>query len=117
MNYMYEDAKQKWEREFQSITDKVNKTPTDLEAAYKIIDILKDISTICAMDNYDYEEDWSGRNYSGRPRMSHMRGNYSGNYSGHNSDRTLDHLYNAMNEASSEEERMAIKALIDRHSR
>lgn len=46
-----------------------------------------------------------------------MRGNYSGNYSGHNSDRALDHLYNAMNEASSEEERMAIKALVDRHSR
>lgn len=114
MNYIYEETKRRYEKELQRILDKNDLTPTDLEATYKIIDILKDVATICAMEDYDYEDEWSGRNnYSGR----NMRRGYSGSYSGHNGDRALDHLYSAMNEASSEEERMAIKALIDRRSR
>ena len=63
--------------------DKINKkhdvTPSDLEMAYKAVDIIKDISTIEAMeeygDDYSYDDDMSyARNRDSMGRYSRRRG-------------------------------------------
>ena len=95
-----------------------------IQVLYKIVDILKDIETICAMDEYgNDEDDWSGRSYRHMPRnqysgygMSGRRysGGYSNGYSGHGSERMLENLYKAMDDADSEEQRMAIMNVINK---
>lgn len=125
--YLYNELTRKYEKELQKIADKPELSPSDLEATYKIVDILKDIETICAMKEYG-DDEWSGDDWSGR-RSRDSRGRYSGrsyrsgrggysmdNYSGHGREKMLDNLYSAMEDASSEEERMSIKALIDKMS-
>lgn len=123
MNVLYE-IKDKYESELKKIADKKELSPVDLEATYKIVDILKDIETICAMDEYgNDEDDWSGRSSYRRGRnqysgygMSGRRysGGYSNGYSGHGSERMLENLYKAMDDADSEEQRMAIMNVINK---
>lgn len=120
MNVLYE-IKDKYESELKKIADKKELSPVDLEATYKIVDILKDIETICAMNEYGNEEDdWSGRS-SYRHGMSGRRysnngysGGYSNGYSGHASERMLENLYKAMDNADSEDQRMAIRNVINK---
>lgn len=98
--------------------DKINKkhdvTPSDLEMAYKAVDIIKDISTIEAMeeygDEYSYDDDMSyarnrdsmGRYSSRRGRRSYDGVNYS-NRRSYNDRMSMDGGYSG---AESKEEMM-----------
>ena len=98
--------------------DKINKkhdiNPGELEMAYKAVDIIKDISTIEAMedygDEYSYDDDMSyarnrdsmGRYSSRRGRRSYDGGNYS-NRRSYNDRMSMDGGYSG---AESKEEMM-----------
>ena len=98
--------------------DKINKkhdiNPGELEMAYKAVDIIKDISTIEAMeeygDEYSYDDDMSyarnrdsmGRYSSRRGRRSYDGGNYS-NRRSYNDRMQMDRGYSG---AESKEEMM-----------
>lgn len=84
----------------------------------------KDIETICAMKDSNYEEEYSNRgsyrngysrNYSYEmvPRMNQggYSNNYSNNYSG--SSMLVSKLHNLMNEASNDRERMMIQTWLN----
>ncbi|MBP5595179.1 MAG: hypothetical protein J6Y02_07340 [Pseudobutyrivibrio sp.] len=58
--------------EIGDIVEKNDITPTELERAYKAVDIIKDIVTIDAMENSDYSYD---------DGMSYARGGSQGGYS------------------------------------
>ena len=124
MGDVYKSAKDLFEKELSKIIDKGEMNPTNLEFSYKVIDILKDIETICAMKDSGYEEDYSGRSsyrngYSGNysyemnPRMNQggYSNNYSNNYSG--SSMLVSKLHNLMNEASNDRERMMIQSWLN----
>ena len=113
-----------YEKELRKILDKPEQTKVDMDAVVSITKILKNAETVCAMREGSSDEDYSGRiyrngRYSGRGyysgRMS--EDGYSMNYSGHGADRMLDNLYSAMTEADSDEQKAAIKNLIDRYAR
>ena len=98
--------------------DKINKkhdiNPSELEMAYKAVDIIKDITTIEAMeeygDEYSYDDDMSyarnrdsmGRYSSRRGRRSYDGGNYS-NRRSYNDRMQMDGGYSG---AESKEEMM-----------
>lgn len=98
--------------------DKINKkhdiNPGELEIAYKAVDIIKDITTIEAMeeygDEYSYDDDMSyarnrdsmGRYSSRRGRRSYDGGNYS-NRRSYNDRMQMDGGYSG---AESKEEMM-----------
>jgi hypothetical protein len=98
--------------------DKINKkhdiNPGELEMAYKAVDIIKDITTIEAMeeygDEYSYDDDMSyarnrdsmGRYSSRRGRRSYDGGNYS-NRRSYNDRMQMDGGYSG---AESKEEMM-----------
>ena len=98
--------------------DKINKkhdvSPADLEMTYKAVDIIKDISTIEAMeeygDEYSYDDDMSyarnrdsmGRYSSRRGRRSYDSGNYS-NRRSYNDRMSMDGGYSG---AESKEDMM-----------
>ena len=98
--------------------DKINKkhdiNPGELEMAYKAVDIIKDITTIEAMeeygDEYSYDDDMSyarnrdsmGRYSSRRGRRSYDGGNYS-NRRSYNDRMQMDRGYSG---AESKEEMM-----------
>ena len=99
--------------------DKINKkhdigNMAELEVAYKAVDIIKDISTIEAMeeygDEYSYDDDMSyarnrdsmGRYSSRRGRRSYDGGNYS-NRRSYNDGMQMDRGYSG---AESKEEMM-----------
>lgn len=98
--------------------DKINKkhdiNPGELEMAYKAVDIIKDITTIEAMeeygDEYSYDDDMSyarnrdsmGRYSSRRGRRSYDGGNYS-NRRSYNDRMSMDGGYSG---AESKEEMM-----------
>ena len=98
--------------------DKINKkhdiNPGELEMAYKAVDIIKDITTIEAMeeygDEYSYDDDMSyarnrdsmGRYSSRRGRRSYEGGNYS-NRRSYNDRMSMDGGYSG---AESKEEMM-----------
>ena len=101
-------------------------TAAEWKCVYDALDARKDLLTSMAMTGEDVDgnyEDWSGysvRNYS--------RGNYSGNYSGArrrdsmgrfsgNSNPMLDVLYDMLNDAESNDERMIIQRRIDKMER
>jgi len=99
--------------------DKINKkhdiNPGELEMAYKAVDIIKDISTIEAMeeygDEYSYDDDMSyarnrdsmGRYSSRRGRRSYDGGNYSNRRSYNDHMMPMDRGYSG---AESKEEMM-----------
>ena len=110
MGDVYKKARNLFENELEKIVTKGDMTPTNLELTYKVIDILKDITEICAMDEsgYGYMNDYSGygymNDYSGR--RSYRRG-YSGN------SMMGMKLRNLMNEASNDKERMMIQSWLN----
>lgn len=56
--------------QIEEIVEKHDITPTELDHVYKVVDVIKDIDTIEAMQEYgdDYSEDY--------PRYSYRRGRY-----------------------------------------
>ena len=89
MDVLY-DLKDMLCKELDKIVDKKDINPTELEIAYKAVDIIKDITTIEAMEeadfsDYSYDDGMSFRNgrrdsmgrYS-RRRMMPMDRGYSG---------------------------------------
>lgn len=81
-------------------------TPVELERAYKVVDIIKDIETIGAMKDYgedynSYDDDMSyarnrdsmGRYSSARGRRSYDSGNYSSRRSYNNRMMPMDRGY------------------------
>lgn len=99
--------------------DKINKkhdigNMAELEVAYKAVDIIKDISTIEAMedygDEYSYDDDMSyGRNRDSMGRYSSRRGRRSydsGNYSNRRSYNNRISMDGGYSGAESKEEMM-----------
>lgn len=124
MGDVYKSAKDVFEKELSKIIDKGDMNPTNLEFSYKVIDILKDIETICAMKDSNYEDEYSNRgsyrngysrnySYEMAPRMNQggYSNNYSNNYSG--SSMLVSKLHNLMNEASNDRERMMIQSWLN----
>ena len=81
-----ENMKEILEDELKKIAKKGDINPTELEATYKVVDIIKDIETIEAMREYGEDENevtskYSRRNYSNRmmsydrPAMSYAYNN------------------------------------------
>ena len=76
----------------EEIVAKNDITPVELDRVYKVIDVIKDICTIDAMENAEYDEfdeegSYAGGGYSGRRGYSRAggrsnRGSYEGGYSG-----------------------------------
>lgn len=91
--------------QIDQIVEKNDITPTELERAYKAVDIVKDIETIAAMKEYDsydsYDDDMSyarnrdsmGRYSSRRGRRSYDSGNYSSRRSYNNRMMPMDRGY------------------------
>ena len=99
----------KVEMELNDINRKDRYSMSDLEAVYKMIDIVKDIETIKAMRGEGYS-DRGGYYYS-------MEGNRRGRYSRDDSrGRMLGSLEEALEEATSENERHAIRHLMEKLS-
>ena len=74
------DLKQLLEEEIEKIIRKGDVSPTELERLDKAVDIIKDIETICAMKEYNYQEE---EGYTGNypMYMREGRGNsYEGSY-------------------------------------
>lgn len=94
------------EMEMEDLTQGGKLSTSDVELAYKMVDIIKDIETIKAMSEYD-DDDYSDRG-------SYRRGGNSreGRYSRRENMR--DGLRAAMREASSEGERETIRRMMDR---
>lgn len=122
MGDVYKRAKGLFEKELEKIVDKGDITPANLDYSYKLIDIIKDIDEVCAMDNAEreYEDEYSGRRsyrngYSRNyPYENYSyRGSYQGNpgYSGNSM--IVSKLHNLMNEASNEKERMMIQSWLN----
>ena len=122
------DVKELLTDEIKEIYTKGNITPTDLEMINKAVETIKDIEEICAMNDSDYEEGYSGCNnrryYSGDYSGSRRNGRYS-SY-GRNYDRRysrdganthmIEKLEDIMDSAPTNQEREIIKSCIDRLS-
>lgn len=141
MGEVYKKAKEVFEKELEKIVDKGDINPTNLEFAYKLVDIIKDIGEICEMDDEMYDEESSGRRMYGMRRSrrypymgnytvegSYGRGysgadggygsnsNYGGNsYGGRSSGTSAMHskLQRLLDEASTDRERMMIQSWMD----
>lgn len=114
------------------IEDTVKKgqiAPGDYQVLGEAIDIVKDIKTIEAMRNYEYETpEMSGAMSGGR---SYPMGRYSGNYGSSyergrsprtgryvsRDDETMAKLQNMMQSAQTEQERATIQRMMDELAR
>lgn len=74
MNELY-DLCDNLKDEIKELTKKGDISPTELERAYKAVDIIKDIKTIEAMEDASYSYDYSRDEYS-------RRGSYNSSYDG-----------------------------------
>lgn len=120
MKRVYEDAKKMLEREIEEITRKGNIGMDDITLLDKLLDNLKDISIICAMEEEGYSEGESYRRDSmGRyaSRGSYENGSYRGSYgdsyrgsyeNGYSGHEDYDRM---MADAKSEKERELIRQL------
>jgi hypothetical protein len=72
MNELY-DLCDNLKDEIKELNKKGDISPTELDRAYKAIDIIKDIKTIEAMEDASYSYDYSRDEYS-------RRGSYDGSY-------------------------------------
>lgn len=83
---MMEDLEMLLSKDIQCVIDKGEITPADYPNLDKAVDILKDLKTIKAMDDYGYEtEDMrgvSGRMYPGYSMNSYARGGGNSGNSG-----------------------------------
>ena len=114
MRILY-DIQDRMEDELKSICRKDEITNSDLENIYKIVDIVKDITTIDAMHKADSSEGYS-RGWD--VDYSYSRGrDMNGRYSRTSRDEMIDHLTGMMRNARSEEERENYRKTIDQLSR
>lgn len=138
LNSLYE----KMEDELKQICKKEPLTKEDVELVYKMIDILKDITTIDAMNKpenegwaHDYSGDYSntygyrrsyddgsyrrGRDSMGRytSRDDSYRGSYEDSYSRHSKEEMINNLKSMMENARTPEERENYRATIEQMSR
>ena len=102
------DVQDKMEDELKSICHKEEIDNVDLENIYKIVDIIKDITTIDAMHKSD---DRHSRN-SWDSDYSYSRGHDS-----HSRNDIIDQLTDMMRSARTEEERENYRKTIDQLSR
>lgn len=120
--YVLDELKEMISRELKTITRQDSITPQTLEAAYKAVDILKDIETIEAMQeagysNNSYDDDMSytsmrsnGMGYS-YARGRDSRGRYtSRDYSRH---AELDHMLGKLEMMSDDTDDPKVKKAID----
>ena len=108
MRVLY-DIHDKMEDELKSVCHKNEITPVDLETIYKIVDILKDITTIDAMHKSEYGDYSRGMDTD----YSYARGRYSRS----SKDEMIDKLTGMMRNAHTEEERENYRRTIDQLSR
>lgn len=127
MNVMYK-IQDMVESELELISKKPEMSSSDIEATYKLIDILKDITTIEAMQDSGYSQEGSyddmSMRYSGRGN-SYRRGrdsmgrytsrdsSYRDGYSGHNKSSMIEDLRELMDDAKNDMERDSIRRVID----
>lgn len=114
------------EKEISKTISKGEIMPADLKGLGEAVDILKDIETICAMQEYGGEDDYSyamsNRGYSTRRYMYEdghsnkrdSRGRYSRNSE---KDEMIEKLERMMQNASSDRERMDISECISKLER
>lgn len=116
--------------ELKKISRKEAISQTDLDNIDKLVDIIKDIETICAMKDYGYSEDnysmtgsynsYAQNDYSGRRGRDSM-GRYTSRDDGydHNRNQTslIEDLQNRMRSARSEEEKESLRRAIDQLKR
>lgn len=115
------------EEELNIIAKKPEMSASDIECTYKLIDILKDITTIDAMREGGYSQEgsyddmnmrYSGRGNSyrrGRDAMGRYtsRDSYRDGYSGHNKTSMIEDLRELMDDAKNDMERDSIRRVID----
>ena len=104
MRVLY-DIKDKMEDELKKICRKEEMTQTDLDNVYKMIDIVKDVTTIEAMNESDYSKDYSRRS---------SRDDGYGRSSRHD---MIDHLTDMMHNARTEDERESYRKTIEQLNR
>lgn len=139
MKVLY-DIREMIEDEMKKICKQDSLTGTDLEELYKMVDIVKDISTVEAMEQADFGDGYSGAygysyemDYpmSTRGRSRDSMGRYSGrggssyegrsyaressydDYSGHSKEQMIEKLKVMMREARNEEERESYRRAIE----
>ena len=100
------DIQDRMEDELVSICQKSEMTSTDLDNTYKIVDIIKDITTIDAMHKSEKSKSWDND-------YTYDRGHYRRN----DNEDLIDHLKEKMRSAHSEEERESYRKTIDQLSR
>ena len=132
MRVLY-DIEDMLEDELKKIAKQDSLTGSDVECVYKVVDILKDISTIRAMDevgfdgyskDYSYDEPWpyvrGNVSMRGRDSMGRYssRDSYRDGYSTHGSkDEIIKHLREMMEDARSDEEREKYRRAIEQLNR
>lgn len=129
MRVLY-DINDKLEEELKKICKKEEMSMSDLDAVYKMVDVIKDITTIDAMHNSErdgysrtYSEDYPNTNsYNSYARGRDMRGRYTSRetmpsgYSGHGNEEMVDRLRMMARNARTEDERQNYMDMIDRMS-
>lgn len=125
------DLKNVLEKEITKVVSKGEIAPTEVKVIGDVVDILKDIETICAMKDYaddDHSYAMPTRGYSterySRRNPEYYYDDYSnkrdsrGRYSRHTEkDEMIGKLEKMMRNASSEEERMDISECIEKLER
>lgn len=120
------DLRDMMEDEVKKLTKKGELDVASVELAYKMVDILKDIATIEAMEASDYTEGysrsdgmWNGGSYGYRSRVyddgSYARGRYMRNGYSRNDehDHMVQKLERMLNETTDETVRRSIQRSID----
>ena len=116
------EVQDKMEDELKTICRKEEIDNVDLENIYKIVDIIKDVTTIDAMhksDYSDYSRGWDTDYSYARGRDSRGRYMTSRDDMPRTSNRNemIDHLTDMMRSARTEEERENYRKTIDQLSR
>lgn len=76
MKVLY-DIQDMLEDELKKISKKEDMTTSDLENTYKIVDIIKDVSTIDAMKQGGYSQEYSRNSYGGSYNSYDRGGSYN----------------------------------------
>ena len=114
------DLKDKLQDELDEIARKPDMSAGDLETVHKLTDTIKNIDKICALEEEGYSQagDWDVHGY-GRGNSYARRRDSRGRYSrdGYSRDggkeRMMEHLDQAMDAATTEREREAIRRMLD----
>jgi len=82
-------------------------SPTELDRVYKVVDVIKDIVTIDAMENADFDYSGDDMSYSRRGRYSSRR-SYDNRMSGrrYSRDEEKDHMMHQIEELKRKVEQM-----------